>query len=171
MGGTGGRPYRDGGNCNSHVAQYKTNAGRGIRDCHGLGRNLVLMDGGVMWTMPRSSQKRERGGIVVKYRRELRRFSPLSAIHVGINRILRKIQKSHPSCSNGHPHLTTHQTISYQTNDDVVVKNNPLIHSFYTILSYSNPRTMVRNPVFAILWLAILFFLAWPIAAACAGVR
>ncbi|KAL3795965.1 hypothetical protein ACHAW5_001540 [Stephanodiscus triporus] len=28
---------------------------------------------------------------------------------------------------------------------------------------------MARNPVFALLWLVILFFLAWPIAAACAG--
>jgi hypothetical protein len=30
---------------------------------------------------------------------------------------------------------------------------------------------MARNPVFALLWLVMLFFLAWPIAAACAGVR
>ncbi|KAL7434834.1 hypothetical protein ACHAXH_004438 [Discostella pseudostelligera] len=28
---------------------------------------------------------------------------------------------------------------------------------------------MARNPVFAIIWLVLLFFLAWPIAAACAG--
>lgn len=30
--------------------------------------------------------------------------------------------------------------------------------------------TMARNPIFAIIWLVLLFFLAWPIAAACAGV-
>ena len=30
---------------------------------------------------------------------------------------------------------------------------------------------MARNPLYAIIWLAILFFLAWPIAAACCGVR
>lgn len=29
---------------------------------------------------------------------------------------------------------------------------------------------MARNPIFAIIWLVLLFFLAWPIAAACAGV-
>ncbi|KAL3762942.1 hypothetical protein ACHAWU_001089 [Discostella pseudostelligera] len=28
---------------------------------------------------------------------------------------------------------------------------------------------MARNPIFAIIWLVLLFFLAWPIAAACAG--
>ncbi len=30
---------------------------------------------------------------------------------------------------------------------------------------------MARNPLYAIIWLAILLFLAWPIAAACCGVR
>lgn len=29
---------------------------------------------------------------------------------------------------------------------------------------------MARNPIFALLWIAVLFVLAWPIAAACAGV-
>lgn len=36
--------------------------------------------------------------------------------------------------------------------------------------SYEQSATMARNPIFAILWLAILIFLAWPIAMACAGV-
>lgn len=43
--------------------------------------------------------------------------------------------------------------------------------SGYSIQSSIDSRTMARNPVFALLWLVILFFLAWPIAAACAGVR
>ncbi|KAL7516667.1 hypothetical protein ACHAWX_001655 [Stephanocyclus meneghinianus] len=29
---------------------------------------------------------------------------------------------------------------------------------------------MARNPLFSIIWIAVLFFLAWPIAGICAGV-
>jgi len=29
---------------------------------------------------------------------------------------------------------------------------------------------MARNPILGLLWIAVLFFLAWPIAGACAGV-
>jgi hypothetical protein len=29
---------------------------------------------------------------------------------------------------------------------------------------------MSKNPVFAILWLLLLFFVAWPVAAFCAGI-
>jgi hypothetical protein len=29
---------------------------------------------------------------------------------------------------------------------------------------------MAKNPIFAILWIALLFFIAWPVAGICCGV-
>eukprot|EP01082_Thalassiosira_pseudonana_P001092 g1478.t1 g1478 contig10:2171235-2171876(+) len=29
---------------------------------------------------------------------------------------------------------------------------------------------MAKNPIFAVLWIALLFFLAWPVAGICAGI-
>ena len=38
-------------------------------------------------------------------------------------------------------------------------------------LNKTTTSTMAKNPIFAVIWIALLFFLAWPIAGACAGVR
>ena len=49
----------------------------------------------------------------------------------------------------------------------------PLILCHYQYTSHHSShllQTMAKNPIFAIIWLVLLFFLAWPIAAACAGV-
>jgi hypothetical protein len=40
--------------------------------------------------------------------------------------------------------------------------------SFYQ--QTTNPCNMAKNPIFAILWIALLFFLAWPVAGICAGI-
>jgi hypothetical protein len=40
-----------------------------------------------------------------------------------------------------------------------------------TLDEQSNPTvTMNKNPIFAILWLLLLFFIAWPVATFCAGI-
>jgi hypothetical protein len=41
--------------------------------------------------------------------------------------------------------------------------------STYSHLPLISEETMASNPIFAILWLALLWFIAWPVAGLCAG--